>query len=185
MKKTVLQLKPFTILLAVSFITIFLLAFVTTGQAVDKGDITAELTAYTVLVKTDGTEELRVAKRVKPGDLVLYRTEYRNQDQASVTNLVATLPVPEGMSYLPQTATPAVTTASLDGKRFAPVPLMRWVRLSNGDRVQRQVPYTEYRFLRWRLDTLAAGDHAVVQARMSVNPVGNPSTVIPSAARAK
>ena len=90
------------------------------------------------------------------------------------TNLVATLPVPEGMSYLPKTSTPAVATASLDGKRFAPLPLTRWVRLSDGTRVQRQVPYEEYRFLRWNLNALAAGDRAVVQARMSVNPVGNP-----------
>lgn len=185
MKRKISQLQAFTIVLASTFILISLIAFVATGQAVDKGDISAELTAYTVQVKEDGTEELRVAKRVKPGDLVEYRTEYRNRGKDRVTNLVATLPVPQGMSYLPKTAAPAVVTASLDGERFAPVPLMRWVRLSNGTRVQRQVPYHEYRFLRWHLDTLAAGGQAVIQARMSVNPAGNSLAIIPSPARVK
>ncbi len=184
MKKAVLKANSFSRRLSFLLIGGAIFGLVATGEAVDKGDISAELTAYTVQSKEDGTEELRVAKRVKPGDLVEYRTEYRNQGKASVTNLVATLPVPEGMSYLPKTAVPAVATASLDGKQFAPLPLMRWVRLSDGTRVQRQVPYHEYRFLRWHLDTLASGDNAVVQARMSVNPVGRPAaTELSSAAK--
>ncbi len=182
MKKIMLKNNSFSRWSSVLFIGIAVFLFIGIGQAVDKGDIRAELTAYTVSAKADGTEEFRVAKRVKPGDLVEYRTEYRNQGKASVTNLVATLPVPEGMSYLPKTATPAAAVASVDGERFAPLPLMRWVRLSDGTRVQRQVPYHEYRFLRWHLDTLEAGDNAVVQARMSVNPVGRSAATAQSSA---
>lgn len=173
MEKRMPYFKLNATMIAIICISITAFAFSAIGQSPDKGDISAELTAYTVKVKNDGTEQLRVAKRVKPGDLVEYRTEYRNHGKERVTNLVATMPVPEGMSYLPKTAAPAVATASLDGKQFAPVPLMRWVRLSDGTRVQRQVPYNEYRFLRWNLNTLDAGDQAVIRARMSVNPVGS------------
>ncbi len=149
-----------------------LLLFMSTGQAAKKGDVRAELTAYKVVLKADGTETLQDASVVRPGDLVEYQTNYRNSGKTSVTNVLATLPVPKGMTYQPQTATPAITAASVDGKTFAPVPLMRMVRLSDGTLVQRQVPHREYRFLRWRLDTLEAGTHVVVQARMRLAPVG-------------
>ena len=63
-----------------------------------------------------------------------------------MNKLVATLPIPEGLEYLPKTVRPAPALASLDGKTFAPMPLKRKVRLADGREVEREVAASEYRF---------------------------------------
>ena len=141
----------------------------TGAKAADQTDVTAELAAFQVLTTPDGKEKLQPTKRVKPGDVVEYKVAYRNTGKTVAKQLVATLPVPEGMAYIPEGTHPAIASASLDGKQFAPVPLMRWVRLSDGSLVQRRVPYEEYRSLRWELANLDAGAQTAVRARVRVN----------------
>ena len=90
-------------------------------------------------------------------------------DAAVVKQLAATLPVPNGMEYLPKTGAPQL--ASLDGKNFSPVPLKRRVRLADGREVLRDVPAGEYRWLRWTIGTLAPSQTRTVTARVRVAPI--------------
>ena len=64
-----------------------------------------------------------------------------------------------------------MVTASLDGRSFAPVPLMRKERTADGREVVREVPPSEYRALRWSIGTLAAKESRAVAARARVSPL--------------
>ncbi len=59
--------------------------------------------------------------------------------------------------------------ASLDGKSYAAVPLKRQVRLADGKVEERAVPYSEYRYLQWKLGDLAPRSNTTVSARMQVS----------------
>jgi uncharacterized repeat protein (TIGR01451 family) len=133
-------------------------------------DITVVLTAQRVTV-VNGKEALGSAVQARPGDVIEYRAEYRNTGEHSVKQLAATLPVPNGMEYLPRTAMPNVLFASTDGKNFAPVPLLRRVKLANGREVVREVAPADYRYLRWTIGTLATRESRTVAARVRVSPL--------------
>lgn len=134
------------------------------------GDVSVILTARRITV-VDGKETKSPAEQARPGDVIEYRAEYRNDGAAPVKQLAATLPVPNGMEYLPRTAAPQTLLASLDGAKFEPVPLKRRVRLADGREVTREVPPSEYRYLRWTLGTLGQRQSREVTARVRVSPL--------------
>src|SRR5215204_7393153 len=111
------------------------------GEAVaQKGsDVAVTLKAQKVLRTKEGREVLQMADRAMPGEIIQYDAVYKNESRSSVHRLEPTLPIPAGLEYIPDSAKPAPTRASLDGKTFAPVPLMRPVTLANGETKQEQV----------------------------------------------
>lgn len=117
----------------------------------------------------DGKQVLVPADAVKPGDLVEYATTYRNTSTRSIEKLVANVPVPTGTTFVAGSAVPAAAQASVDGTRFAAVPLTRTVRLPDGSTRQQAVPLADYRFIRWDIGTLAAGAEATVRMRVRVD----------------
>ena len=137
------------------------------GEAVAQkaGDVAVTLKAQKVLRSTEGKEVLQVADRAMPGEIIQYDALYKNQSRSSVRQLEPTLPIPAGLEYIADSAKPAPTRASLDGKTFAPIPLMRPVTLPSGETKQEAVPLSEYRALRWELGDLDAGKTALVSAR--------------------
>jgi uncharacterized repeat protein (TIGR01451 family) len=120
------------------------------------------------IVKVDGTEHKESSDKAKPGDIIEYVAEYKNTDKSPVKNVIATLPVPAGMEYVPQTAVPNDVMASTNGTTYAPVPLKKTVRNASGQTVQELVPYSEYRSLRWSLGDIAGEMSKSVRARMKV-----------------
>lgn len=134
------------------------------------GDVSVVLTAHRITT-VDGKETKSPADEARPGDVIEYRAEYRNAGGAPVRQLAATLPVPNGMEYLPRSASPQVMFASLDGRTFEPVPLKRRVRLEDGREVVRDVPPAEYRYLRWSLGSLDVKQSRAVSARVQVSPL--------------
>ena len=120
------------------------------------------------IVSVDGTEHKQSADKAKPGEVIEYVAEYQNSDKSSVKNVMATLPVPTGLEYLPETSSPQSLLASTDGNTFAPAPLKRSVRGTDGKMVEVLVPYSEYRSLRWSLGEISAGASKTVRARMKV-----------------
>lgn len=120
------------------------------------------------IVLVNGVEERQSADKAKPGDIIEYIAEYRNTSKTPVSNVVATLPVPSGMEYIPETADPTPVLASTDEHNYAPVPLKRMVRGADGKMVEQQVPYSEYRSLRWKLGDLGGEASKSVKARMKV-----------------
>lgn len=133
--------------------------------------VTSNLTAQRV-VMTSGKAVLSPAEAAKPGDMVEYSGTYHNAGTGSVDKLVATIPVPAGTTFVSGSADPAKAQASTDGVRFAPMPLMRTVRLPDGTSRQEQVPLAEYRFLRWEVGTLAPRADAVVKLRVQIDAAG-------------
>ncbi|HEY2952420.1 MAG TPA: hypothetical protein VGK40_07555 [Verrucomicrobiae bacterium] len=130
-----------------------------------KGDVAISLVAQKVSIAADGKEVLRVADRAMPGEVIQYDARYKNGGKEKVRSLEPTLPIPPGLEYLPDSAKPAPAKASLDGKKFAPVPLTRPVRMPDGQVVEQAVPFSEYRALRWNVGDLPAGESVTVSAR--------------------
>jgi uncharacterized repeat protein (TIGR01451 family) len=137
------------------------------------------LTAHRVTSGSNGREVLAPGDKARPGEVVEYQALYTNVSTDGVRQLVATLPIPDGMEYLPSTAVPAQVQASLDGNSFAAVPLRRKVKLADGREVMRDVPTSEYRWLRWTLGSLEGNGQETVRARVRVNaaPPAPPVTV--------
>ncbi len=144
-----------------------------------EGDVTVALTAHRITV-SQGMEARLPAEQAKPGDVIEYRATYTNRGDSAVRDLMATLPVPAGLEYLPKTASPVKILASLDGKSFAPAPLTRRVKLANGKTVVREVPVAEYRALRWSIGALGSDASRTVVARMRVAPLEAVATAVPA-----
>ncbi len=134
----------------------------------DKATLTSELQVHNVVKGADGAEVLLPALRVKPGDLLQYTAVYKNADSRAVSQLVATMPIPAGTELVAASALPREVQASLDGKVFAPVPLLRKQRRADGQMVDVAVPLNEYRTLRWPDRQLAAGATFSTSARVRV-----------------
>ena len=120
------------------------------------------------IVKADGNEQSVSADKAKPGDVIEYVATYKNTDTKPATNVTATLPIPHGMEYIPNTASPDHVMASIDDQHYAQVPLKRTVKDVNGKSMEELVPYSEYRSLRWQLGAMPGGATRDVKARMKV-----------------
>ena len=149
------------------------------APATDKKVVAIVLTQSKVVKAADGTEQLQDAASVKPGDVVEYKATYTNNTGKAVTGLVANLPIPEGLEYLPKSAKPGATlvkAATKDGV-FAAEPLVHTVA---GKTVP--VAYGDYRSLRWTLGQLPANGVTAVSARAKVQIVVPPAPKTSAAA---
>ena len=133
--------------------------------------VMATLAVFRVGKTADGKEALSPADKAAPGDTLEYQTLHQNDGKSAIKSLVATLPLPAGISYLPGSAKPANAEASVDGKVFAAIPLKTTVQNAQGKLEERLVPYSDYRALRWALGELPADSQATVSARALVDPV--------------
>ncbi|HEV2964215.1 MAG TPA: hypothetical protein VG649_20475 [Candidatus Angelobacter sp.] len=120
------------------------------------------------IIRVDGTEKKAPGDKVKPGEVIEYVAEYKNHDKSPAKNVVATLPVPAGMEYVPETAIPNQVMASTSDGNYAPVPLKKAARGADGKVTQELVPYSDYRSLRWNLGDMDGGTSKSVRARMKV-----------------
>ena len=135
--------------------------------------VTVELTQSKVIKNAKGVEQLVPAPTVVPGDVIEYKVTYKNTSAKSVDGLVADLPIPEGLEYLPKSAKPgaALVKAATKNGEYAAEPLVRKLP----DNKVEPVPYNEYRALRWNLGKLPAGGVAAVTARAKVEVVVPPA----------
>ena len=139
------------------------------SRAADSNGPEVTLSVYRVVAQADGSETLAQARQVKPGDRVEYAATYRNPGKLIIRNVQATLPIPaDAMQYIPYSASPTQAYASVNGKDFAPTPLMRVVTQPDGTQRKQPVPLAEYRYLRWNIGDLEAGKSRTVKARMRV-----------------
>ena len=167
--------------LAASLVSLSSLTF----AAADRATLTSELQVWNVVKKADGTETLQPAQSVKPGDVLQYTAVYRNADSRAVSHLVASLPIPAGTELVGASAVPREVQASLDGKVYAAAPLMRKLRRADGQMVDVPVPLTEYRYLRWPEQQIAAGATFSTSARVRVvSSLGSSSASAPATALA-
>ncbi len=149
-------------------LALFVAGLLPCGAAFAGGDISVALTANRVTM-SQGKEAYIPADHARPGETIEYRATYKNTGSHVAKDVQATLPVPKGLEYLPNTAAPNRLLASTDGSTFAPVPLMRRVKNADGSWQMRQVPAAEYRSLRWSVGDLAPNAWREVRARMRVS----------------
>ena len=157
-------------ILALMFAMFVALAHDAAAQQAANG-VESRLTQAKVTRGSDGKERLESAATAKPGEVIEYRASYANKAQEPARNLEATLPVPVGLEYVAGSVSPAGALASIDNVKFEAIPLKRMVKQADGRLVEREVPVTEYRALRWKLGSLEAGKDTVVSARMRVSPL--------------
>ena len=166
-------------------LTILLSAVLSLAAHADNGNLTSELKVWSVVKQADGAETLQPAQTVKPGDVLQYSTVYTNPGQRAVNRLVTNLPIPVGTEWVATGTVPSTVLASLDGKVFAPVPLMRKTRRADGQWVDVPVPLGEYRSLRWPEQQLAAGASFTTTARVRVNSATTATTPATAASGAR
>lgn len=61
------------------------------------------------------------ATEAEPGQTLVYRVTYSNHGKGELKGVVASVPVPAGLSYIADSALPAAAEATIDGKIFFPV----------------------------------------------------------------
>lgn len=135
-----------------------------------RSPLATELALSRIVVGDDGKELALPAARVQPGDTLLYSAVYRNQGKTTLNDVVASLPVPQGMQIAPAQADEL--QASVDGKTFARLPLVRKVRQADGRWADVPVPLAEIRHVRWPARALAAGEQFNASLRVRVTPAG-------------
>jgi uncharacterized repeat protein (TIGR01451 family) len=97
----------------------------------------------------------------KPGDVLRYTLKGANQGKKSLSNLVLTQPVPQGMVYqLDSASNPGGERSySIDGGKTYSAKPMVTVTLANGKTEQRPAPAESYSHIKWQLSqSLAAGN---------------------------
>jgi uncharacterized repeat protein (TIGR01451 family) len=120
------------------------------------------------VVTAEGRESLVDAASAGPGDVIEYVATYRNAGKDAIRGMQATLPIPAQTEFIPGSARPAKAQASTDGRTFADMPLKRTVT-RNGVQVEEQVPYREYRALRWNAGELGGESSKIFSARVRVS----------------
>jgi uncharacterized repeat protein (TIGR01451 family) len=115
-----------------------------------------DLTANKVVKTAEGKLVYSPVSTASKGTVIQYKATYTNTINQSIDDLLVTLPIPANMTFNGE-AYPASAQASIDGKNYADMPLMRKV---DGKMVK--IPYSEYRTLRWNIKLLPAKKSAAV-----------------------
>jgi uncharacterized repeat protein (TIGR01451 family) len=126
------------------------------------------LAVHRIVLKAGGAETVDSAATARPGDVLEYVADFRNDGASTARGLTATLPLPVGTEFVPGSQHPAQVQASLDGTTFAPLPLKAWVKAADGSSHEELVPTRDYRFLRWAPTDLAARADLSVSARVTI-----------------
>lgn len=120
-----------------------------------------------------GVEQLADADTARPNDIIEYQATYTNRSDKPVNQVVANLPLPEGLEYVPRSARPAQgVVLSAQDKQFGAEPLSRKSATGKTE----PVPYNEYRDVRWTIGQIPPGKSVTVSARARVEAVRQPGT---------
>lgn len=152
---------------AASLLGLLLIGSVASLKAASKSDLEIGLVAQRV-VREGTTEKLVDQSDVEPGQVVQYTAAYRNRSERTLSNLAPTLPIPHGTEFIPESARPLPTEASIDGKTFEPYPIRRSRKLNNGLEVVVDVPASSYRALRWSAGDLSPTSTFITSARVRI-----------------
>lgn len=114
-----------------------------------------------VVESQKGEEVLKAADNVEPEQLVEYHLTYVNQSKNGIAGLTVTGPVPEGTTYITDTAIADVNAklrVSIDGGiTFEEEPVVREVVKDNGEVFEQIIPADKYTHIQWRSSTELPG----------------------------
>lgn len=141
--------------------TVIALAMLGNAQAAEA--LKMELQASKITKTADGKVNYIAASNAQKGEIVQYRATYTNTINTPISDVAVTLPIPANMAFTGE-ATPSSAQATIDGKNYADMPLMRKV---DGKLVK--IPFSEYKALRWNIKWLPASKSADVSLNTTVN----------------
>jgi uncharacterized repeat protein (TIGR01451 family) len=173
-KKRVLRVtSPFICLLAAGLLSFGALAAdadpVASGVK-KQAPIAIELQQFKVVKDEKGETKFDKASLVLPGDVIEYRATYANHG-ATALPVVATLPIPEGLEYVKESAKAKnniLHTVAQKDAQFSNEPLVQKVSTASGATLSQSVPYASYRYVRWDLGRLPPGNSIEVSVRAKV-----------------
>lgn len=142
-------------------VTLISAATLTAAHAQDA--LSMELTANKVAINEDGKKVYTQIDNAPSGTVIQYKATYTNTINQAISDLLVTLPIPANMTFTGEVY-PESAQATVDGKNFAEMPLMRKV---NGKMVK--VPLSDYRGVRWNIHLLPAKKSADVAVNAVVN----------------
>ncbi|WP_435978694.1 hypothetical protein [Psychrobacter sp. DM4] len=145
-----------TIFVAVAFT-------VSLGAAHADDALKMNLSANKVIKNAEGGISYLPVSTAPAGTVIQYKANYTNTISKDINNVMVTLPIPANMTFTGD-ALPASAQASIDGKNYADMPLMRKV---DGKLVK--IPLSEYRTLRWNIKLLPANKSAAVALNTKVS----------------
>ena len=131
------------------------LLFISSVQATDN-TLKMELTANKVVKSANGKVSYLPVRTASAGTIIQYKATYTNTVNQNINDLAVTLPIPANMTFTGEVY-PTSAQASVDGKNYADMPLMRKV---NGKVTN--IPLSEYRSIRWNIKMLPARKSADV-----------------------
>ena len=132
--------------------------------------IVVNLKQYKVTFDAKGESKLGDASLVLPGDVIEYQATYTNRS-ANALAVTATLPVPEAVEYVKDSAKSKPNlahTVALKDAQYAQEPLLKKVTSAGGVTLSQPVPYAAYRFVRWDLGKLQPSTSVEVSIRAKV-----------------
>jgi hypothetical protein len=142
-----------------------------TVGAAQSAPISVSLKHFKVVRDASGETKFIDAALALPGDVIEYRATYLNH-AARPLAVVATVPVPETMEYLKESARSdkalAHSVATKD-EQFASEPLIQKITTSSGATLSQPIPYASYRYVRWDLGKLAPGESVELSVRAKVS----------------
>jgi len=148
------------------------LAWAADGDALKAASpIAINLKQFKVIQTEQGEQKLIDAALVVPGDVIEYRATYVNRASVALP-VVATLPVPESMEYIKESAKAngnLAHTVALKDSRYSAEPLLQKVTTAGGQIQTQPAPYAAYRFVRWDLGRLPAESSVDVSIRAKVS----------------
>ncbi|WP_296245703.1 MULTISPECIES: hypothetical protein [unclassified Psychrobacter] len=144
--------------LLASLASVFLL-----GTANADDALKMDLTANKVVKSAEGKTTYLPVRNAPAGTVIQYKATYSNTINKDIQDLAVVLPIPANMTFTGE-AFPSSAQASIDGKNYADMPLMRKV---DGKMVK--IPFSEYRTLRWNIKLLPAQKSAAVALNTTVN----------------
>lgn len=119
--------------------------------------LVVETTVMKVATNAEGQTTLVDAATAAPGDVLVYRATYRNTGATTLSELIATLPVPPGLVYVEGSAVPAAVAATRDGKTY--------FNLATEPKPE---PISAWRALRWAPRDLSAGGEFTIELSAQV-----------------
>jgi uncharacterized repeat protein (TIGR01451 family) len=118
--------------------------------------VTSSIMAEQKRAAADGTTRVTLvpARKVVPGDRVVFSLAYRNTGTQALGNVVIDNPVPKGIVYRAPAAGSPAPEVSVDGKSYGALAALR-VKASGG--ALRSAEPDDVSHVRWTLATLPAG----------------------------
>jgi len=124
----------------------------------NKKGLTNELSGYKVLVN-DKKETFEKIDKIKSNDIIEYRLTLTNNSKNKIKDLKPVIPIPDGTFFLADSANPTKIYVSLNEKSFSLAPLYIDKKL---------VDPALYKFIKWDVKSLDAGEKTVLKIRVKV-----------------